>query len=370
MNATIRGQAIREFVRKFLYWIKRLPHRAPKSDSEHGNHDTSESQRTVSTRPENRAPIEEAPAGTTIPVTTTTTATTISTTTAAAATTAAATTATATTPITAVTTITTTTDENEISTAPDRASVLSFLLEPPTPQRQPPREIQLADTGTKKLYCIDQSVRPEIRKRWRDIAGRLNQGLAAALREMPSNDSKQAALRLVMLGSLDGNNNPVDVKPSIVAFCDKAHWKQVEKYFQRQDIKDLCRPRGNPEHLQFDFHLGPPHRELKASQNAVDILFMPSSSPPLPTLPTLCGTRIKLRGIRSAETNKATLGGVILVMEDNRVKWYGMTAGHSIPRATNHTTSTRIFTSTIADGVRARFSRRRGTTDPSDSTGA
>ncbi|KAL2194047.1 hypothetical protein P885DRAFT_80575 [Corynascus similis CBS 632.67] len=237
---------------------------------------------------------------------------------------------------------------NNSSSGGDRALIPRLLSEP---QRQPPREIQLANTGTKKLYCIDQRVRPDIRKRWRDIAGRLNHGLAAALRETLSKDSKQAALRLMMLGSLDGNNNPVDVKPSIVVFCDKAHWKQVEKYFQRWDVKDLCRPRSNSKHLQFDFHLGPPHRELKASQNAVDILCMPSSSPPLPTLPTLCGRRIKLRGLGLAKTHEATLGGVILVvMEDNRVEWYGMTAGHCIPRAASHTTSTQAFISTITGG--------------------
>lgn len=209
--------------------------------------------------------------------------------------------------------------------------------EPPPPcppTRRLPKPFPLASRND--LFLLDQPLPASVRQRWLNIQGPLSSGLPAALRESDES-SKQASMRLVMLGKSD--SGIADASPSIVVFCVEAQWKRVKKYFEQRNVRDLYRSSEDPCLPLFDVYLGPPLK-LRVGQleDGVDV-FMPQEHMfPCELDPrtrmTFCGAPITLRHSTSRSTRTATLGGIIKVTSaENQVQFYGVTAGHTIPRS-------------------------------------
>jgi hypothetical protein len=170
------------------------------------------------------------------------------------------------------------------------------------------------------LKRFNNEVGEETIHRFEEIARRIQKPLIEHVRDCKQ-EFRPMAIRLMVLGE-----DAVSAKPRIVVLCPAQIAKQVEKFFDRRLISDICRP-ADRRLIQFDVVvLG-----QTLSMKALEIIRDPYNGELFLEAPTqsFCGFGVQVPA--SNGIHYASMGGFLAISTselNNEVFVLGMTTGH------------------------------------------
>lgn len=170
----------------------------------------------------------------------------------------------------------------------------------------------------KKLSIFEQDVPDSVKNRFRDLYVLFNEPLYRYLGKHGVT-STAMSIKLKYAGESEAT-----ASPWIIVQCDERASKRVRRFFNQQEIKAQYQPRG-AQFSDVKFGLlvhGTPPKQMATDSRHYIYGDMGNGAP------TLCGKPIQICAF--SKTRLATLGGIIKVVRQEGLKFYGMTAGHII----------------------------------------
>ena len=193
-----------------------------------------------------------------------------------------------------------------------------------TPEKESPGKSlarKLFKRKPTRVSIFERDIPEKVHNRFQDLVVLFNEPLYRYLRQYRVTTSA-ISIKLKYAGESEAT-----ARPWIVIQCDETASKRVNKFFNQQQIKAHYQPRdADSQRLHFGLSVrGTPPKQIASTFNN-DVY-----SESWDNTTTLCGKVIRVNACN--ETRIATLGGIIKVItSEEKVKLYGMTAGHIIAR--------------------------------------
>jgi hypothetical protein len=184
-----------------------------------------------------------------------------------------------------------------------------------------PLPFNLRRTEDLKAFGLD--IEPTVAARFEDIFPTIEHLLLACLRTSGKR-FYPVSIRLAVLGV-----TVADARPRIAVFCHSSYDKLMRRFFNRDDIKELCKPNDDSLYA-FEVRIinKPPLKHAAKSPLTLDFANLEEGAGKDGKRLSSCGTAIRYR--RSDGTTAfATLGGIVkLVGGDSDFSLFGMTVAH------------------------------------------